>query len=531
VGVRWTVTWPNSIRTPRPRAASLETGLGIYEASALTRRAKGRADWLSTQRTYEYRENPAMTKSFISDDFLLESEQAKALFFDYAEKLPIIDYHCHLSPEAIVSNRSFENLTQIWLAGDHYKWRAMRTCGVSEHFITGKAEEREKFQKWAETVPKTLRNPLYHWTHLELRRPFGITDRLLGPDTAQSIWDECAVKLRTPEYSTQGLLRQMNVEVVCTTDDPVDDLSAHRRIAEAGKLKTQVLPTFRPDKAMDVADPIAFRAYATRVGEAAAMDIGSFSAFLAALDSRHAYFHAKGCRLSDHGLETVYAEDYTEQEVAAAYQQLLRGESLAQPLTLKFKSAVQRELATMDHARGWVQQLHLGALRNNNSRMMRELGPDTGFDSIGDFEVGRPLAKFLNRLDTDNRLAKTILYNLNPRDNELMATMLGNFQDGTIAGKLQLGSAWWFLDQLDGMTRQIEALSNMGILSQFVGMLTDSRSFLSYPRHEYFRRILCNILGSEMKRGLVPNDYTLVGPMVGDICYHNAKRYFGFGAA
>ena len=472
-----------------------------------------------------------MTQSLISDDFLLESEQARSLFFGYAEKLPIIDYHCHLSPKDIASSRSFENLTQIWLAGDHYKWRAMRTCGVDERFITGAASEREKFQKWAETVPKTLRNPLFHWTHLELRRPFGITDRLLGPDTAQSIWDECGEKLRTPEYTTQGLLKQMNVEVVCTTDDPVDDLATHRELAKSGQLKTKVLPTFRPDKAMDVADPQAFVTYATRLGEVAGQQVGSYATFLMALDKRHAFFHEQGCRLSDHGLETVYAQDYTEQEVATTYQQLMRGESLSLPVALKFKSAVQRELAIMDHARGWVQQLHLGALRNNNSRMMRVLGPDTGFDSIGDFEVARPLAKFLDRLDTDNRLAKTILYNLNPRDNELFATMVGNFQDGSVAGKIQYGSAWWFLDQLDGMTKQIEALSNMGFLSQFVGMLTDSRSFLSYPRHEYFRRILCNILGGEMKRGLIPNDVPLVGQMVADISYYNAKHYFGFGAA
>lgn len=472
-----------------------------------------------------------MTQSFLTDDFLLETEQSKRLYFDYAAKQPIIDYHCHLPPQDIASNRSFANLTQIWLAGDHYKWRAMRTCGVDERFITGDAPERDKFQKWAETVPKTLRNPLYHWTHLELRRPFGLTDRVLNPDTAQSIWEHCAEKLSRPEFTTQGLLTQMNVETVCTTDDPVDDLSAHKQIAAAGTLKTRVFPTFRPDKAMDVSDPIAFRAYATRLGEAANHDVGSYAAFLMALEKRHGYFHEQGCRLSDHGLETTYAEDYTEIEIVSAYQQLLHGESLSPLVALKFKSAVQHELAIMDHARGWVQQLHLGALRNNNSRMMRLLGPDTGFDSIGDFEIARPLAKFLNRLDTGNRLAKTILYNLNPRDNEVMATMLGNFQDGSVPGKLQFGSAWWFLDQLDGMTKQIEALSNMGMLSQFVGMLTDSRSFLSYPRHEYFRRILCNILGTEMKRGLIPNDLALVGQMVSDISYFNAKRYFGFGAA
>ena len=472
-----------------------------------------------------------MPPCFISEEFLLESEQSKALFFDYAEKLPIVDYHCHLAPAAIASNLVFENLTQVWLYGDHYKWRAMRTCGVDERYVTGDASDREKFQKWAETVPKTLRNPLYHWTHLELRRPFGITDRLLGPDTAQSIWDECATKLRTRAFTTQGLLQQMNVEVVCTTDDPTDDLSAHQVIANQSTLKTKVLPTFRPDKAMDVADANVFSSYATRLGQVAQTDVDDYQSFLAALDQRHAFFHEQGCRLSDHGLETVYAEDYTSAEIDAAYQQLRRGEALAPSIILKFKSAVLRELALMDHARGWVQQLHLGALRNNNTRMMRQLGPDTGFDSIGDFAQSGDLAKFLDRLDTDNLLAKTILYNLNPRDNELMATMLGNFQDGSVAGKIQYGAAWWFLDQMDGMTKQLEALSNMGLLSQFVGMLTDSRSFLSYPRHEYFRRILCNILGGEMKRGLIPNDVSWVGKIVSDICYHNAKRYFGFDAA
>jgi glucuronate isomerase len=465
-----------------------------------------------------------MTPGFLTDDFLLESEQAKQLYFGYAERLPVVDYHCHLPPEDIASNRSFDNLTQIWLAGDHYKWRAMRTCGVDERFITGDASDREKFQKWAETVPKTLRNPLYHWTHLELRRPFGIADRVLDEASAQGIWDHCNEKLRSPAFTTQGLLRQMNVEVVCTTDDPVDNLSPHRTLARDG-LTTRVFPAFRPDKAMDVANPNAFVAYAERLAAAANQEISTFDLFLAAIDRRHAYFHEHGCRLSDHGLETVYAEDYTNEEVESAYQQLRQGKPVSAEGALKFKSAVLREVAIMNHARGWVMQLHLGALRNNNSRMMRVLGPDTGFDSIGDFEIARPLARFLDRLDTDNRLAKTILYNLNPRDNELFATMLGNFQDGSVPGKIQYGSAWWFLDQRDGMTRQLEALSNMGILSQFIGMLTDSRSFLSYPRHEYFRRLLCNILGDEMRRGLIPNDIDLVGRMVSDICYYNVKRY------
>ena len=472
-----------------------------------------------------------MKTLFIHDNFLLESKAAEALYHTYAEPLPIIDYHCHLSPKDIAENRRFENVTQIWLYGDHYKWRAMRTCGVDECFITGNASDWEKFQKWAETVPKTLRNPLYHWTHLELKRPFGISDRLLNPSTAKSIWDECNAKLTSPEFTTQGILTQMNVEVVCTTDDPIDSLDCHKLIATDKNLRVKVFPTFRPDKAMAVDTPATFMKYVALLSEAADIEINSFDNFLLALRKRHEYFHQLGCSLSDHGLETIYAENYTDVEIKSAFEQLRAEKSLNADSTLKFRSAMLREFALMDWETGWVQQFHLGALRNNNSRMMRTLGPDTGFDSIGDFEIAQPMAKFLNRLDDENKLAKTILYNLNPRDNELFATMIGNFQDGTIPGKLQYGSAWWFLDQMDGMTKQIEALSNMGLLSQFVGMLTDSRSFLSYPRHEYFRRLLCNILGNEMERGLIPNDMELVGGMVKDICYFNAKRYLNFDQA
>lgn len=467
---------------------------------------------------------------FLHDDFLLECDQAQRLFHEYAESLPIIDYHCHLSPRDIAEDRRFENLTQIWLAGDHYKWRAMRTAGVDERFITGAASDWEKFEKWAETVPKTLRNPLYHWTHLELRRPFGITDRLLEPRTARSVWDECNAQLSQPAFSTRGLLAQMNVEVVCTTDDPCDDLRFHQALRAEPPGRTRVFPAFRPDRAMATRDPAAFRAYALRLGEAASVNVDTYSGFLAALAARHDYFHHHGCRLSDHGLETVFADEFTHAELEKTYGLLLSGQVLLPEQARQFESAVWYELALMNHGRGWVQQLHLGALRNNNTRMLRTLGPDTGFDSIGDFELARPLARCLDRLDRDGRLAKTILYNLNPRDNELMATMIGNFQDGTTPGKLQYGAAWWFLDQLDGMTRQLDALSNMGLLSHFVGMLTDSRSFLSYPRHEYFRRLLCNILGGEMRRGLLPNDLALVGGLVANVCHHNAAAYFAFGA-
>jgi len=471
-----------------------------------------------------------MEQTFIHEDFLLETEQAKELYHSYAADLPIIDYHNHLPPQEIAQNRQFPNLTQIWLSGDHYKWRAMRTCGVPERLITGEASDWEKFAAWAETVPKTLRNPLYHWTHLELKRPFGIADRLLDSTTASGIWEECNAKLATPAFSTQGILRQMNVEVVCTTDDPVDDLQYHSRIQKDERCSVAVYPAFRPDKSMAVEDPAAYRKYLLQLGEASSVEIRDFASLLEALRSRHDFFQTMGCRLSDHGLETIYADEYTEKEVNRSFDLLLKGKLPDLPDRLKLKSALLHELAVMDWEKGWTQQFHLGAMRNANSRMMRLLGPDTGFDSIGDFEIGGPLAKFLDRLENGEKLTKTILYNLNPRDNELIATMIGNFQDGSAPGKLQFGSAWWFLDQLDGMTKQLTALSNMGLLSQFIGMLTDSRSFLSFPRHEYFRRLLCNTLGGEMHAGLLPDEIALVGEIVRDICYFNAKRYFGFPA-
>jgi glucuronate isomerase len=471
-----------------------------------------------------------MNNSFMHEEFLLTTKRSRELFHAFAEPLPIIDYHCHVPPKEIAENRQFENLTQIWLAGDHYKWRAMRTCGVDERFITGKASDWEKFEKWAETVPKTIRNPLYHWTHLELRRPFGISGRLLGPATAKGIWEECNAKLALPEFSVRGIQKAMNVEAVCTTDDPVDTLEYHSRIAASGDAGAAVYPAFRPDKVIAVEQAPDLVRYIGLLGASAGIEIRNYEDLLAALKKRHDFFHEHGCRLSDHGLETVYAEEYTAQEIDNTFERILTSKPIDAAHMRKFKSAVLFELAVMDWEKGWVQQFHLGALRNTNSRMMRTLGPDTGFDSIGDFGMARPLAGFLNRLDNDNKLAKTILYNLNPRDNELFASMIGNFQDGSVAGKVQYGSAWWFLDQIDGMTEQIGALSNMGLLSQFVGMLTDSRSFLSYPRHEYFRRLLCNILGGEMERGLIPDDTTLVGGMVKNICYFNAKTYFNFPA-
>jgi len=463
----------------------------------------------------------------IHADFMLETKRARALYHEFAEPLPIIDYHCHLSPSDIAADRRFDNLTSIWLAGDHYKWRAMRAAGVDERFITGPAADWEKFEKWAETVPKTLRNPLYHWTHLELNRPFGI-DRPLGPGTAKAIWEEANEKLASADLSVRGILRQMNVAVLCTTDDPVDDLRHHRILNDAGDFLVRVYPSFRPDKALAVEDPEGFSRYVSRLAQAAGIEVRTFADFLAALRRRHDHFHSLGCRLSDHGLEAVYAEDYKDSDIRKIFAAVTAGRPVEPEAILQFKSALLYELAVMDWEKGWVQQYHLGALRNTNSRILRTLGPDAGCDSIGDFDVARPLARFLDRLDAEDRLARTILYNLNPRDNEVLASMAGNFQDGRIPGKIQYGPAWWFLDQADGMTRQLEALSNLGLLGQFIGMTTDSRSFLSYPRHEYFRRLLCNILGGEMDRGLLPDDPGLVGGVVRDICHFNAERYFRF---
>jgi glucuronate isomerase len=473
-----------------------------------------------------------MKKSFIHPEFMLDTKTASKLYHTYAESLPIIDYHCHIPPRDVAEDRQFENLTRIWLAGDHYKWRAMRASGIDEYYITGQASDWEKFEMWAMTVPKTIRNPLYHWTHLELNRPFGINNMLLSEKTAKAVWEKCNVKLSTKDFTAQGILKKMNVEIVCTTDDPIDSLEFHQSYA---KLKnktasTKLVPAWRPDKAMAAEDADSFNAYMDKLEAAANYEIKDFASLIQALRIRHAYFHDHGCRLSDHGIETAYADDYTESQVVNIFKRVRKGKTLDAAEIGKFKSAMMYEFGVMDYEKGWVQQLHLGALRNNNSRMRRVLGPDTGYDSMGDFEIARPLSKYLDRLDAGDKLAKTILYNLNPRDNELMASMIGNFQDGKTPGKIQYGSAWWFLDQRDGMTKQIEALSNLGVLSQFIGMLTDSRSFLSYPRHEYFRRILCRILGSEMEQGLIPNDLSHVGAIAANICYHNAKRYFPFAS-
>lgn len=465
-------------------------------------------------------------KKFLDENFLLQNEYARQLYHEYAATMPVIDYHNHLPPEQIAGDINFDNLTQVWLYGDHYKWRAMRTNGVQEQYCTGHASDYEKFEQWAATVPYTLRNPLYHWTHLELQRYFGISS-LLDAGSAKRIYEEASEKLRTSEYSVRNLLRKMHVEVLCTTDDPTDTLEHHQKIAEDG-IDIKVLPAFRPDKAMQVDNANNFNGYVDRLESVTDVAIGSFKDFMLALKKRHDHFAANGCSVSDHGLEQLYAEDYTETEINNIFTTIRSGKELSNTDNLKFKSAMLVEFARMDCEKGWVQQYHLGALRNTNTRMLKKLGADTGWDSVGDFSQSRVLAKFLDRLDSTNELAKTIIYNLNPADNELMATMVGNFNDGSVAGKIQFGAAWWFLDQKDGMVKQLNALSNMGLLSRFVGMLTDSRSFMSYPRHEYFRRLLCNLFGEEIANGELPADLNWVGKIVQDICYYNAKQYFNW---
>jgi glucuronate isomerase len=445
-------------------------------------------------------------KRFLDDDFLLDSKTAVDLYEGYARRQPIIDYHCHLSPREVADDHRWRSLTEIWLAGDHYKWRAMRTAGVSERNITGDASDWEKFAAWAATVPQTLRNPLYHWTHLELAVPFGVKGKLLGPDTGKEIYEHCNRRLGEKEFTAQGLLAQYGVKVVCSTDDP----------------------TWRPDKALAVHDLTTWNGWVDKLAAAANVTIGSLATLREALQKRHDAFHAAGCRASDHGLERLYAAPYTEREAEAIFDKAREGTALAPDAIEKLRAALTYDFALMDHKRGWVQQFHLGAMRNNSTRAVRALGPDTGYDAVGDYPQGEALVRFLDRLDSEGRLAKTIVYNLNPRDNELLTTIIGSFQDGSAPGKMQFGSAWWFLDQLDGMEKQMNALSNMGLLSRFVGMLTDSRSFLSYSRHDYFRRLLCNLLGDDVEAGRLPHDIGLLGRLVEDVCFKNARSYFGF---
>ena len=464
---------------------------------------------------------------FITEDFLLSTDTAKKLYHEFAEKMPIYDFHCHLSPQEIADNEQYKNMTQIWLGGDHYKWRAMRANGVDERFITGDASDYEKFSAWAKTVPATIRNPLFHWTHLELKKPFGIEKKLLDGKTAKDIWNSCNEKLKSDDFRARGILSGMNVKVVCTTDDPVDRLDHHASIRDDKDFAVKVLPSFRPDRAMAVDSHEEFNDWVQKLEAAADTEIKDYAGFLEALKMRHDYFHNAGCRISDHGLEEPYAFPYLESDVIYIFHKVRSGKSLDPEEIGKFKSAVLHELALMDQEKNWTMQLHMGALRNTNSRFMARLGPDSGFDSMGDFEIARPLARFLDRLDAENRLPKMILYVLNPADNEVVASMAGNFQDGSVAGKMQFGTAWWFNDQKDGIIRQLNVLSHIGLLSQFVGMVTDSRSILSFPRHEYFRRILCDLLGRDVEQGELPLDLSLLGKTVQDICYNNAVRYFG----
>ncbi len=466
--------------------------------------------------------------SFITENFLLTNATSTKLYHQFAEQQPIIDYHNHLPPQEIAEDKRWDNISQLWLNGDHYKWRAMRANGVDEKYITGSASDKEKFLAWAKTVPKTLRNPLYHWTHMELKKSFGIDDVILNDSTAESIWDRTTEIISSKDFSCRTLLKNSNIQVLCTTDDPTDSLEYHKSIASIKNFDIKVLPTFRPDKAMAVENLDAFKAWVKKLGTVTTIEIMTYNNFIDAIRNRYQYFHDSGCRLSDHGLETAYAEDYSETEIVKIFSNAMSGVPLS-PLEIRqFKSAMLFEFGCMGSEKGWTQQYHIGPLRNVNARMYRTLGPDMGFDTIGEHEIAKPLAKLLSRLDEHNNLAKTIIYNINPRDNDMFAAMIGCFQDGSSAGKIQYGSAWWFLDQKDGIEKQINSLSNMGLLSQFVGMLTDSRSFLSFSRHEYFRRILCNMLGNDIEIGLLPNDLTLIGGMVSDICYSNAKNYFNF---
>ncbi len=468
------------------------------------------------------------THAYLHDDFLLEGESARVLYHEHAATMPIVDYHCHLPPAEIAGDRRWENLAQVWLAGDHYKWRAMRSNGVEERYCTGDATDREKFQKFAETMPYLLRNPMHNWSHLELARYFGLQGVVLSPATAQQVWDHTLERLREPEFSARGLMRTSRVRLVCTTDDPTDSLEAHRAVAADASFDIRVLPTWRPDKALAIDRPDVWNAWVNRLEAAAGCSIRSFDEFLDALQKRHDVFAEVGCRLSDYGLETVHAEPYTEAQVRAVFAAVRGGGTPSAEDVGRFRSAMLHHCGRMDAAGDWTWQIHYNALRNNNLRLFPELGPDVGFDSIGDWPIAQPLARLLGRLDAEDSLPRTILYTLNPRDNEVLAAMCGNFQRAPTPGKIQLGSGWWFNDQRDGMQRQLEALSQLGLVSRFVGMLTDSRSFLSYTRHEYFRRILCNLFGRDLDQGLIPDDLEWTGQVVRDICYNNAVRYFGF---
>jgi glucuronate isomerase len=464
--------------------------------------------------------------AYLSDDFLLHSKAAQDLYHGHAAIMPILDYHCHLSPQQIAQDAKFSTMTEVWLKGDHYKWRAMRTSGVNENSITGNASDEEKFTQWAHTLSGAIRNPLYDWTHLELKRYFGI-DSLLSQDTAMSIYAACNEQLKDASFSARNLLKRMNVTTVCTTDDPVDDLQFHKQIKKDA-FGITVLPTFRADKAMAIEDPVAYNRYIDSLEKVSGISITSFSQLIEALDKRHQYFHDLGCRSSDNGFEDLDVDAGTLAQTNATFAAVRKGQAVGTPETSQFKTSVLLELCIMNHKRGWAQQLHFGVVRNVNTRIYKQLGPDTGVDCIGDYSFAKPLCAFLGRLNATDQLAKTILFNANPKDNDMIVSIIGAFQDGTVPGKLQHGPAWWFLDQKGGMTDQINALCGLGLLARFIGMTTDSRSLLSFPRHEYFRRILCNILGKEIDRGDLPGDMKLMGSIVSDICYNNAKKYFGY---
>ncbi len=466
-------------------------------------------------------------KPFIHKNFLLQTKTAESLFHNHSKSLPIIDYHCHLVPKMVAEDHKFRSITELWLGEDHYKWRALRTNGVAEYYITGEASDWEKFEKWAETVPYTLRNPLYHWTHLELKTAFGI-DKILKPETAREIYEECNEKLSQPKFSSREFMRSYNVETVCTTDDPIDSLEYHIQTKNSG-FEIKMLPTWRPDKAMAVEDPIAYRKYLDALSSVSGINIKSFKDVVDALIKRHEFFQEQGCKLSDHGLEEFYAEDYTESEIENIFSKVYDGKILNDLEIRKFKSAMMIEFGIMDANTGWTQQFHYGVIRNNNTKMFKSAGPDTGFDSIGEFNTAKTMAKYFDRLNSIDKLTKTIIYNLNPGANEMVCTMAGNFQDGSIPGKIQFGAGWWFLDQKDGMEKQMNTLSLLGLLSRFVGMLTDSRSFVSYARHEYFRRIMCNLIANDLENGEIPiSEIRQVEKMVRDISYYNAKSFFDF---
>lgn len=465
-------------------------------------------------------------KKFLGSDFLLESPVAQELFDRFAKNTPVIDYHNHLSPADIADNRQFNTITEVWLGGDHYKWRAMRANGIAEDRITGAATDADKFNAWAETVPYTMRNPLYHWTHLELQRYFGISD-LLDETNGQQVYEHCNRLLQQKEFSVLGLLEKMNVRVVCTTDDPCDSLEHHHRFRKSGH-SLRMLPAFRPDNGIAVEHLERWLDYVQKLEKVSGQRITKYADFMTAFRMRHDYFSEAGGCISDHGCESMVAGEFSAKQQTALFEKLRAGHALTSDEIASFKTGVLYELAILDHEKGWVQQWHVGAIRNNNTRLLKKLGADAGVDSIGDFETARTMAAFFDRLDTTAQLAKTIVYNLNPADSEVYATMMGNFQDGSVAGKMQYGAAWWFLDQKDGIERQLQVLSNMGLISRFVGMLTDSRSFLSFPRHEYFRRILCNVIGQDIVKGELPANLDRVGKMVEDICYNNAKSYFNF---